>query len=73
MGKARLEAFSDGVLAILITIMVLGAEGPPGRARRRNEAGPVPIQNSGLPLRPKPHAWPNSMIRVMPRGARAFS
>jgi len=24
MGKGRLEAFSDGVIAILITIMVLG-------------------------------------------------
>ena len=24
MGKSRLEAFSDGVLAIIITIMVLG-------------------------------------------------
>jgi hypothetical protein len=26
----------------------------------------------GLPSRPNPHACPNSMIRVIPRGARAF-
>lgn len=30
MHKARLEAFSDGVLAIIITIMVLQLEVPPG-------------------------------------------
>ena len=30
MGKNRLEAFSDGVLAIIITIMVLGMEVPHG-------------------------------------------
>jgi uncharacterized membrane protein len=30
MGKARLEAFSDGVIAILITIMVLELKLPPG-------------------------------------------
>jgi TMEM175 potassium channel family protein len=30
MGKGRLEAFSDGVLAIIITIMVLGLKAPPG-------------------------------------------
>jgi uncharacterized membrane protein len=30
MGKGRLEAFSDGVLAILITIMVLELPRPPG-------------------------------------------
>jgi uncharacterized membrane protein len=28
MGKGRLEAFSDGVIAILITIMVLELRGP---------------------------------------------
>jgi len=28
MGKGRLEAFSDGVIAIIITIMVLGLEAP---------------------------------------------
>ncbi len=32
MGKGRLEAFSDGVLAIIITIMVLGLPSPPGSA-----------------------------------------
>ena len=30
MGKGRLEAFSDGVLAIIITIMVLELRGPHG-------------------------------------------
>ena len=30
MGKNRLEAFSDGVLAILITIMVLALKVPQG-------------------------------------------
>jgi uncharacterized membrane protein len=30
MGKGRLEAFSDGVIAILITIMVLGLPHPEG-------------------------------------------
>ena len=30
MGKARLEAFSDGVLAIIITIMVLEMKVPHG-------------------------------------------
>jgi uncharacterized membrane protein len=30
MSKARLEAFSDGVMAILITIMVLELETPEG-------------------------------------------
>ncbi|MGH7695701.1 MAG: TMEM175 family protein, partial [Gemmatimonadaceae bacterium] len=28
MGKGRLEAFSDGVIAIIITIMVLEMEAP---------------------------------------------
>ncbi len=28
MDKSRLEAFSDGVLAIIITIMVLGLKAP---------------------------------------------
>src|SRR5512144_2207904 len=30
MGKARLEAFSDGVLAVIITIMVLEMKAPHG-------------------------------------------
>jgi uncharacterized membrane protein len=30
MGKGRLEAFSDGVIAIIITIMVLGMKAPDG-------------------------------------------
>jgi uncharacterized membrane protein len=30
MGKSRMEAFSDGVIAILITIMVLDLKVPPG-------------------------------------------
>ena len=32
MGKGRLEAFSDGVIAILITIMVLEMRVPVGAA-----------------------------------------
>ena len=34
MGKARLEAFSDGVIAILITIMVLELRVPAGASAR---------------------------------------
>ena len=30
MGKGRLEAFSDGVMAIIITIMVLELKAPHG-------------------------------------------
>jgi uncharacterized membrane protein len=30
LGKTRLEAFSDGVIAIIITIMVLGLKVPHG-------------------------------------------
>ena len=30
MGKGRLEAFSDGVIAIIITIMVLELKAPQG-------------------------------------------
>jgi uncharacterized membrane protein len=29
MGKGRLEAFSDGLIAIILTIMVLGNESSP--------------------------------------------
>ena len=35
MGKTRLEAFSDGVIAIIITIMVLELTVPHGRVARR--------------------------------------
>lgn len=34
MGKGRLEAFSDGVLAIIITVMVLGLPTPKARIWR---------------------------------------
>ena len=34
MGKGRLEAFTDGVIAIIITIMVLEIKVPPGAPRR---------------------------------------
>ena len=30
MGKGRLEAFTDGVVAIIVTIMVLEMKVPPG-------------------------------------------
>jgi TMEM175 potassium channel family protein len=30
VGKQRLEAFSDGVIAIIITVMVLEMKGPHG-------------------------------------------
>ena len=35
MGKNRLEAFFDGVIAIIITIMVLETEGAARRRRSR--------------------------------------
>ena len=35
MGKGRLEAFSDGVIAIIITIMVLELKAPARRRARR--------------------------------------
>ncbi len=35
MGKGRLEAFSDGVIAIIITIMVLELKTPEERRCRR--------------------------------------
>jgi uncharacterized membrane protein len=35
MGKGRLEAFSDGVLAVAITIMVLDLKVPHDPASRR--------------------------------------
>jgi len=45
MGKGRLEAFSDGVLAIIITIMVLGLRVPAGEAL--SDLGPlVPVLGS---------------------------
>jgi uncharacterized membrane protein len=37
MGKGRLEAFTDGVIAIIITIMVAGAQ---GASRRRLQRAP---------------------------------
>ena len=35
MGKGRLEAFSDGVIAVIITIMVLELKVPHGTDSRR--------------------------------------
>jgi len=40
MSKTRLEAFSDGVMAILITIMVLELRTPPGADRGAHLARP---------------------------------
>ena len=34
MDKGRMEAFSDGVIAIIITIMVLGIAAPDGATLR---------------------------------------
>ena len=39
MNKGRLEAFSDGVLAVIITIMVLEMKSPRGNGPRRFETG----------------------------------
>ena len=36
MGKGRLEAFSDGVIAIIITIMVLELKVPHGDTSQRS-------------------------------------
>jgi uncharacterized membrane protein len=35
MGKERLEAFTDGVIAIVITIMILDMKVPPAPTLRR--------------------------------------
>jgi len=44
MGKGRLEAFSDGVLAIIITIMVLEMKVPHGEGADLSTLGPlVPV------------------------------
>ena len=42
MGKARLEAFTDGVVAIIITIMVLEIRVPQGSNLEALRAG-VPV------------------------------
>ena len=39
MSQGRLEAFSDGVIAIIITIMVLGIEPPPAWCPIRGSNG----------------------------------
>jgi uncharacterized membrane protein len=41
MGKGRLEAFSDGVIAIIITIMVLELRLPPGSGSDREALVPL--------------------------------
>lgn len=45
MDKGRMEAFSDGVIAILITIMVLGLAAPNGASLA--VAGPIWQQLGG--------------------------
>ena len=53
MHKGRLEAFSDGVLAIILTIMVLEIKVPHGLLRRwRPRCGWCPIAASSAPLVP---------------------
>ena len=40
MNKARLAAFTDGVIAVIITIMVLEMKVPHGSCRIRGSRGP---------------------------------
>ncbi len=42
MGKSRLEAFSDGVIAIIITIMVLELKAPHEAHLRGTETADLP-------------------------------
>jgi uncharacterized membrane protein len=70
MHKGRLEAFTDGVIAVIITIMVLEMKAPPGAdlAARINSAG-VPHLCAEL------HQWNNHhhMLQVSQRvGGRSL-
>jgi uncharacterized membrane protein len=55
MGKGRLEAFSDGVIAIIITIMVLELKAPHGRGF-----------DALLPLIPFVTAWMDENFAAAP-------
>jgi uncharacterized membrane protein len=51
MDRDRLTAFTDGVLAVIITIMVLELK-PPHGALRRGPAGPASPWPSSAPQAP---------------------
>jgi hypothetical protein len=55
MSKNRMEALSDGVVAIIITIMVLDMKGPHGVCQKAGELGRLLqlhlfISHPGIPL-----------------------
>ena len=51
MKTSRLEAFSDGVIAIIITIMVLELQAPHGAGSRRSAASPAGVPELRSELR----------------------
>ena len=51
MGKGRLEAFSDGVLAIVITIMVLEVKVPHGADLSGNQSAVAELPQLRAELR----------------------
>ena len=74
MGKGRFEAFSDGVIAIIITIMVLEFRVPEGGAvthdaQARGQAEPISV--SGQPARVP--AWRHHAVGTRPAARAARS